>query len=120
MPKTWLNGQRLMLDLGAVHEVAEVTLNGQNLGIVWRAPYQIDVTDAARPGRNDLRIKVTNLWPNRIIGDLQPGVMKQYTWAPMVPVLKDFTWKADSKLLPSGLLGPVTISASSPASVQNK
>jgi hypothetical protein len=92
-----------------VHEVAEVTLNGQYLGILWRAPYRVDITDAVRRGPNDLRIQVTNLWPNRIIGDLQPGATKRYTWAPMVPVLKDFTWKVDSKLLPSGLLGPVTV-----------
>jgi len=63
----------------------------------------LDATRALRPGANQVTVKVTNLWPNRMIGDLQPGVTTTYTWADVKP------YKADSPLLPSGLIGPVTI-----------
>ena len=59
------------MDLGQVHEIAEVRLNGQNLGILWKEPFRIDITKAARPGDNELEVRVTNLWPNRLIGDEQ-------------------------------------------------
>lgn len=64
-------GHVLMLDLGAVKNLAEVTINGRNLGILWRPPFRVDATAALRAGENDLEIKVTNLWPNRMIGDEQ-------------------------------------------------
>ncbi len=50
-------------------QVAEVWLNGKNLGVVWKAPYRVDVTSALKPGVNQLRIRVVNLWVNRLIGD---------------------------------------------------
>lgn len=64
-------GRVLMLDLGAVKNLAEVAINGRNLGILWRPPFRVDATAALRSGENDLEIKVTNLWPNRMIGDEQ-------------------------------------------------
>jgi len=70
---------------------------------VWHAPFRVDATGALHPGANEITVKVTNLWPNRMIGDLQPGVTKTYTWADIAP------YKADSPLLESGLLGPVTV-----------
>ncbi len=62
-------GKRLFLDLGWVEVAAEVKLNGKDLGVLWKAPYRVDVTEAVRPGDNDLEIRVTSLWPNRLIGD---------------------------------------------------
>src|SRR5258705_10624792 len=104
-----------MLNLGTVREIAEVSVNGKAGGVAWKAPYVVDVTDAVKPGANSLTIKVTNLWPNRLIGDAQPGATK-HAWtamdvlAPDDPVaLLGRGWEADSKLLPSGLLGPVSI-----------
>ncbi len=96
---------RYWLDLGDVKNLATVALNGHPLGTLWHAPYRIDVTSALRPGRNQVTIKVTNAWVNRIIGDLQPDVPKRYTFLVIHPYV------ADSPLLPSGLLGPVTISS---------
>lgn len=93
------------LDLGEVKNMAEIFLNGKSLGIVWKAPYRVsgsDLEGALRKGVNVLEIKVANLWPNRIIGDLQPGAEK-ITFTP------DDFYKADSPLLPSGLLGPVRL-----------
>jgi hypothetical protein len=65
------DGKRLFLDLGRVEVIAEVRLNGKAIGNVWKFPYRLDITDAVRSGDNDLEIRVTNLWPNRLIGDEQ-------------------------------------------------
>jgi hypothetical protein len=99
----WLTADsRVDLDLGAVKSLAEVVVNGRSVGILWKAPYRIDLTDAVKVGANDLEIRVTNLWPNRMIGDKQPGASK-ITFATLDP------YTADSPLLESGLLGPVRI-----------
>jgi hypothetical protein len=93
-----------MLDLGTVKDFAEVEINGKAVGgVLWKPPFVVDVTRSVKPGSNDVSVKVTNLWPNRMIGDLQPGVPKTYTWTDFRP------FKADSPLLESGLLGPVTV-----------
>lgn len=92
------------LDLGDVKNMAKVYLNGQDLGIVWTTPWSVDLTTALKEGSNELRIEVTNLWPNRLIGDERnPGQRYTYT------TFKHY--QADSPLLPSGLLGPVRILA---------
>jgi hypothetical protein len=131
--------QRLFLDLGQVEVLAQVIVNGKDLGILWKRPYLVDVTDAVRAGSNSLEIRVTNQWPNRLIGDAQlPDV---YDYAPgaggsgfaslsggAIQALPDWyregkpkpdngrvaftTWKhytKDSPLLESGLVGPVVL-----------
>jgi hypothetical protein len=103
-PPDWFkSGARLWLDLGDVKNLAEVTVNGQSLGVVWKKPFRVDVTDALKPGANAVEIRVTNLWVNRLIGDQQANVMRKYTYTTMP------FYKADSPLLPSGLLGPVQL-----------
>ncbi len=97
------SGSRLCLDLGEVKNLAEVIVNGESLGIVWKTPFRVDVTDALQPGENTLEVKVTNLWVNRLIGDQQPDVTQTYTYTTQA------FYQADSPLLPSGLLGPVQI-----------
>jgi hypothetical protein len=102
-------GARMWLDLGDVENIADVMVNGKNLGIVWKTPFKIDVTGALVPGEDRIEIRVTNLWVNRMIGDEQPWSLKKYAFADFTP------YKADSPLLPSGLLGPVRlISAAQP------
>jgi hypothetical protein len=109
----WLaTGSRVELDLGAVKSVAEVVVNGHALGVLWQAPYRIDLTDVLKVGANALEIRVTNLWPNRMIGDKQPGAA-QITFATLDP------YQADSPLLDSGLLGPVGILTSRLAAQAN-
>jgi hypothetical protein len=93
-------GAHLWLDLGDVKNLARVSVNGKDLGVVWHAPYRVDVTSALKPGANELKVKVVNAWVNRLIGDQQPGATA-YTFADVKP------YKANSPLLPSGLLGPV-------------
>ena len=96
-------GRELRLDLGRVKEIAEVKLNGRKLGILWKPPFRADITSAARAGKNTLEIRVTNLWPNRLIGDQRLPEKERHTWASFNP------FKADSPLLESGLLGPVQV-----------
>ncbi len=62
---------RIVLDLGTVKNLAEVDLNGRRIGTLWHAPFWLNVTSAIQPGNNHIEIQVTNLWPNRLIGDEQ-------------------------------------------------
>ncbi len=102
-PEWFRGGGTLWVDLGDVKDLAELTVNGKPMGILWHAPFRADVTSALKPGSNDIQIKVTNLWVNRLIGDQQPDAATKYTFADVKP------YKADSPLLPSGLIGPVTV-----------
>jgi hypothetical protein len=95
-------GARLWIDLGDVRNLAVVAVNGKELGETWHSPWRVDATSALKPGANEITIKVVNAWVNRLIGDQQPGAAK-YTFADVKP------YKATSPLLPSGLLGPLTV-----------
>jgi hypothetical protein len=97
------------LNLGRVGVMAEVTLNGKNLGVTWCPPWQVAIpAGALRATGNKLEIKVVNLWPNRLIGDLRVPAEKRV--AQLADTKTQF-YKPDSPLLTSGLLGPVTIQA---------
>ena len=103
VPAEWFRpGTHLWISLGEVKNLAEVSVNGKPLGIVWHAPYRVDATAALKPGSNEISIKVTNAWVNRLIGDQQPNSEK-FTFTVIHP------YNAQSPLLPSGLLGPVEI-----------
>ena len=109
MPAWFGPGDHQWLDLGDVQNLAEVSVNGANLGIVWKKPFRVDITGAAKPGANVVEVKVTNLWVNRMIGDRQPGAPEQFTFT------RPVFYKANSPLLPSGLLGPVRLLSRSDA-----
>jgi hypothetical protein len=103
-PADWFQtGSKLILDLGDVKNIADVTVNGKELGTLVFPPFRVDVTSALKPGMNWLEIKVTNLWVNRLIGDQQPNVTQKITYTASSP------YRADSPLLPSGLIGPVQV-----------
>jgi len=101
-PAWFKKGSRLWIDLGEVRNLAVVSVNGKKVGEPWHAPYRVDVTSALKPGSNEVSIQVVNAWVNRLIGDEQPGATK-LTFADVKP------YKANSPLLPSGLLGPVAV-----------
>jgi hypothetical protein len=94
-------GRSWLLDLGKLREVAEVALNGRDLGILWKEPFQADITAALRAGRNILEVRVTNLWNNRLVGDLLDPAHGPFARTNMVLKTRD--------LIPSGLFGPVTV-----------
>ena len=104
--RTLRKSTALEIDLGSVKNLARVTVNGHDVGVVWKAPFRVEVpVEYLHGGSNDLEVKVINLWPNRIIGDLQPDAPKKWTYTAT-------NWyTADSPLLPSGLLGPVVVSS---------
>ena len=101
-PEWFKKGARMWIDLGDVKNLAVVTVNGKEIGETWHAPYRVDATSALKPGANEITIKVVNAWVNRMIGDEQPGATR-LTFADVKP------YKANSQLLPSGLLGPVMV-----------
>ncbi len=123
--------RRLTLDLGDVQVMAAVKLNGKDLGILWKPPYRVDITEAAKPGRNELKIRVANLPINRQIGDEflpedsgrnPDGTLKAWPrWLlegkPSPTGRFTFSswrlWKKGEALQPSGLLGPVVVTAAS-------
>ncbi len=130
------SGKRLYLDLGRVEVFAQVRLNGKDLQTLWKPPFRVDITDAAKPGSNNLEVLVTNLWPNRLIGDEHLPPENEYSkgegprasiFGGAIKKLPDWymegkpkpgkritfaTWKHFSKddpLVESGLLGPVKL-----------
>ncbi len=103
-PKSYRKGSPLWLDLGAVGDIAEVTVNGKPVGSRWQAPFRLDIGTAVRAGENSLEVRVANLWVNRLIGDAQAGAEK-------VGFVTIPTFRPDAPLRPSGLIGPVTLQA---------
>ena len=96
-------GTHLWLELGDVEDIARIEINGKLAGVAWKAPFKVDLTGSAKPGANRITIEVTNLWVNRLIGDQQPWALRKYAFSDFNP------YKADSRLLPSGLLGPIRL-----------
>jgi hypothetical protein len=128
VPKSFLSeGRRVFLDLGEVRVMAEVRLNGEDLGVLWKPPFRVDITGCIRPGTNALEIAVTNLWPNRLIGaeQLAPDVeylpngvsKKRPEWldeGTARPTKRTTLsmwdhYDKEDPLLESGLLGPVML-----------
>jgi hypothetical protein len=137
LPQSKIKNQKskIFLHLGTVRDIASVTLNGHDLGVVWTAPWRVDITAAVKAKNNRLEIKVTNCWANRQIGDEQqpadcdfakgdmgfggplktfPGWLLKGEPRPSPGRFTFAMWNYFSKnspLLPSGLLGPVTVLA---------
>ncbi len=91
------------IDLGEVKNIAEVFINGKNVGTAWKKPFKLKITEGLKAGDNMIEIKVTNLWVNRLIGDAQPDVKTKITFTTMP------FYQGQEPLLPSGLMGDVKI-----------
>ena len=112
-------GKQAYLDLGTVHDIARVKLNGKDLGVIWCAPWRVDVTEAVKTKGNVLEIDIANRWPNRLLGDQQAPDKDVRTVQWKSGFLEGKVYKAGrytfttgrgpGKLLASGLLGPVRI-----------
>nr|WP_232326057.1 glycosyl hydrolase [Spirosoma montaniterrae] len=105
---TVVSGGRYELDLGEVKNLAEVIVNGKNVGIAWKKPFRVDITEAVRTGSNAVEIRVTNYWANRLIGDAQPGVTTKVATANRTFTTVPF-FRPDSPLFPAGLLSEVSV-----------
>jgi hypothetical protein len=93
-PKT---SGRLYLDLGGVSMLAEVRLNGNNLGVVWCPPWRVEITDVVKD-KNELEITVVNGWWNQLVGDPKHEHTKT-----------NIRLKPNAQPQESGLLGPVKL-----------
>ncbi|TWU28657.1 glycosyl hydrolase [Bythopirellula polymerisocia] len=119
-------GISLELDLGSVRMIAEVVVNGKNLGILWKAPFRLNLDGIVNEGANTLEVRITNLWPNRLVGDEHlpqdferkgPNVKNWPSWllnetkrpSERVAFTAYKHWSKDATLQSSGMLGPVTI-----------
>jgi hypothetical protein len=104
LPQTlFTDGNRILIDLGDVGNIAGVTVNSEELGHFWHFPMEVDITGVARSGENDLAITVTSTWRNRLVGDARyPGQAR--TW-----LATDLRLTGDEALVPSGLIGPVLV-----------
>jgi hypothetical protein len=96
-------GQRLVLDLGDVDDVATVRLNGHNLGVLWTKPARVDITGIVKKKNNNLEVTVVNLWPNRLIYDETLPEAQRLTETNI------HKYGPASPLFPSGLIGPVNL-----------
>lgn len=105
------DGRRVLLDLGQVESLAEVLVNGRNLGVFWKPPFIVDVTSAAQAGTNTLEVRVTNAWSNRLIGDKKyPQGFPDAGPLQFKPFLAaDISNRLSGQLVPAGLMGPVRI-----------
>ncbi len=108
-------GRKAILQLGAVAALAQVRLNGNDLGVVWTAPWQAELTGALKAGANELQIEVTNPWANRLVGDAGLPPEQRITRSNMQYEKGKRTLKAyqgfssEDALQPSGLMGPVKV-----------
>jgi hypothetical protein len=103
IPSALKENEHVEIDLGEVRETARVSVNGKEIGVLWKRPFMLDMTSAAKVGTNSIKIQVTNLWPNRLIGDQGLPEGKRFTHTNITK------FKADTPLLPSGLLGPARL-----------
>lgn len=91
---------KYVIDLGDVKNIAELIVNGKNVGTVWKKPFRLDISEAIKAGDNNIQVKVTNTWVNRLIGDAQPNAVKTtFTTMPF--------YRGQEPLLPSGIIGEV-------------
>jgi hypothetical protein len=108
LPANWGgDGRRVFLDLGEAREVAEIFVNGRSAGILWKPPYRTDVTGLLKPGQNELKIEVVNLWINRLAGDAGLPPEQRFT---RTNITSDGSRNPEPwQPLPSGLFGPVRL-----------
>ncbi len=95
--------ENIWLDLGEFSDIAEVVLNGKNVGVIWTFPHRIDISEALKNGKNTLEVKISNTWANRLIGDHLLPEKERLTWR-----MADFRL-SEEELNSSGLLGPVIL-----------
>jgi len=94
--------QAISIDLGAVGQMADITINGEHVAFLWKEPYRVEWSGRLKPGKNTIEVKVINVWVNRLVGDAGSG--SQPLTFTMVPF-----YQADAPLIPSGLMGPLII-----------
>ncbi len=103
-------GTPVVLDLGQVDSLAEVTLNGKRFTALWKAPYKVDISSAIRSGENTLTVRVVNVWHNRLVGEV---VNPKTSPAPAPWTSRNPGYQSKEPLMSAGLIGPVSIRGAS-------
>jgi len=101
-----------------VKDIADVYINNEQVSILWKPPFQVDITDQVKSGKNHLAVEIANQWSNRLVGDSKLPIEKRFT---NTNITYSIMWKQPwekTPLLESGLLGPVRIHVSKKLSVQ--
>jgi beta-galactosidase/beta-glucuronidase len=101
--KTRKQKSEIWLNLGEVEALAQVKLNGHDLGTLWQPPFRVNITDALKSGSNALEVRVANLWRNRMIGDAALPAAERFTWS------SSAQFSSYTPLPKSGLIGPVML-----------
>jgi hypothetical protein len=109
VPDEWFGSERhVHLDLGDVRELAEIFVNGQSAGVVWKPPFRADVSSFLKPGNNQLKIEVMNLWINRLSGDMKLPEHRRFTRSNIKSDYETYYSPAEPwHIQAAGLLGPV-------------
>jgi hypothetical protein len=107
LPEPHAKQKRLFLELGDLAEIAEVTLNGKRLGVTWLPPYRLEISEAIKPGSNQLEIRIANLWANRLNGDSLLPEAKRLTRSNLDRIQTDPTSDSSYGRVPSGPTRPV-------------
>ena len=94
----------IILDMGKVGVIATVYLNGSEAGTVWAPPWKIDISDCIVEGNNNLKVRVSNTWHNRVFADSGLPLAERKTY-----ISQNYNFGPDAKLHESGLIGPVRI-----------
>ncbi len=116
IPKRYLGSDStLELDLGIVQKTARVSLNGDEIAVLWKPPFHVDISDRAKPGKNELVVEVANTWTNRLIGDAHLPPEQQFCKTNLHSQMS----RKGRRLQPSGLMGPVRIISASRRGVGN-
>jgi hypothetical protein len=106
IPERYLGSDSILeLDLGIVQKTARVSLNGHEIAVLWKPPFRVDITDRAKPGKNELEVEVANTWTNRLIGDATLPPEKRFCQTNLHRQMS----RKERRLQPSGLMGPVRI-----------
>jgi hypothetical protein len=103
--------RKTFIDLGDLRDVAEVFVNGKSAGILWKKPYQADISELVKPGENELKIEIVNLWVNRLTGDMLSDPEDRFCKTNQNYMTREIWPGGDEpfRLQPAGLLGPVTL-----------
>lgn len=103
------NKESVFLDLGRVYDLAEVTLNGKNLGVLWKPPFRVPAGSALKVGENELEVRVINVWHNRLVGQKKTPESFKEAGVFQPVVLGAYGCGPNDPLFPSGMIGPVTV-----------
>jgi hypothetical protein len=110
-PETLRGDAVMWLDLGEVLDVAEVFVNGVSTGVLWTRPFKVDIHDHVKEGVNTLEIRITNMWINRLTGDLGLPPEQRFCKTNRPPESRYYSEIGDEtyRVQRAGLIGPVIL-----------